>query len=165
MASAPLDRCTYGQCMKVSSTRLALRFVCCVLLLVTSGCSAHSPSEETARLFLDQYLVAADQKAAIELATGRARVELQKEIDLLASVEEREQMLLELSPRVHFEKVYEKYRSGGDVAYLFKVEIDRQGVSLEPRDVFLLVGETEVGWRIKSFSFRAPSDSRTSDTP
>jgi hypothetical protein len=45
------------------------------------------------------------------------------------------------------------------------VDIDRKGLDLEPRDVFMLVTRQEDTYLVKSFSFRSPSDSHTPDTP
>ena len=133
--------------------------------LIFNACTSADTHEATARLFLDQYLVATDQEAAILLTTGRARADIQEEIDLLANVENRDQLIQESRPKAHFDKIYEKPRPNGDVAYLFRAEFSRQGMSLEPRDVFLLVTQVEGVYKIKSFSFRSPSDSHTSDKP
>lgn len=98
------------------------------------------------------------------VCTGRARAQLQEEIDLLAGLEGRDQSVAELTPRAHLEKIYEKRRPGGDVAFLFRVELVRPGLDVPPRDLFVLVGDEAGQPRVKSFSFD-PSDSRTSDRP
>jgi hypothetical protein len=136
-----------------------------LMLVFITACTTGSSHESTARLFLDQYLVAADQYAAIQLTTGRAHADIQTEIDLLASVEDREQQLQDVKPTARFEKSYEKPRPNGDVAFLFRVDIDRSGVDLEPRDAFLLVTRQDEAYLLKSFSFRSPSDTHTPDTP
>jgi hypothetical protein len=128
------------------------------------GCSSLSGEEQTARQFLDLYLVSADQQAAITLCSGRARSQLQEEIDLLSGLEGRDQSVAELKPEAEFEKVYEQSRPGGDIAFLFKVVLTRPGLAVPPRDIFLLVGHDAGKPTIKSFSFNS-SDSRTSDTP
>ena len=136
-----------------------------MILVFITACTTGPSHEATARLFLDQYLVAADQYAAIQLATGRAHADIQAEIDLLAGVEDREQQLQDVKPTARFEKIYEKPRLNGDVAFLFRVDINRLGVDLEPRDVFLLVTRQDETYLVKSFSFRSPSDSHIPDTP
>ena len=141
------------------------RLVAALLVLALSACSGSRDADETARLFLDQYLVASDQRAAIKLTTGRARAELQKEIDLLSSFEGREQALSELRAEADMTKLEELKRENGDVALLYSVSLKRSNVMLEPREIFLLVGMEAGEYKIKSFTFRSPSESRTSNTP
>jgi hypothetical protein len=129
-----------------------------------AACSSQKEEEKTARLFLDLYLVASDQKAAIQLCSGRARAQLQEEMDLLSGLSDREQSVAELKPDMRVEKVYEKARPGGDVAFLFKVQLARPEVKVPARDAFLLVGREDGQMRVKSFNF-GPTDSHTSDTP
>lgn len=128
------------------------------------GCGAPGGHEKTAREFLDLYLVAADQKAAIVLCTGRAKADLQEEIDLLSGVDDRDVAVAQVRPSLHLEKVYEQVRPGGDVAFLFRVDLTRGELKLPSRDVFVLVGATDGPTRVKSFSFD-PSDTRTDGTP
>lgn len=128
------------------------------------GCSAPGTQEKLARQFLDLYLVSADQKAALALCTGRAKTELQAEIDLLAGLEDREQAVAQLRPKLQLEKVFEQRRPGGDVAFLFRVNLERGDLDLPSRDVFVLVGASDGPPRVKRFSFD-PTDSRTGDTP
>lgn len=131
---------------------------------VMAGCGGPGMHEKVARQFLDLYLVSADQKAAMELCTGRARTQLQEEIDLLAGLDDREQAVAQLRPSLHLEKVFEQSRPGGDVAFLFRVDLERGDMKLPSRDVFVLVGASDGPARVKRFSFD-PSDSRTTDTP
>ena len=131
---------------------------------LSAACSAWAPEEKTARLFLDLYLVTADQQAAIRLCSGRARAQLQEELNLLAGLEGRDQAVAELKPQVRFEKIYELRRPGGDMAFLFRVDLKRGQLELPSRDVFVLVGSREGPPLVKSFSFD-PSDTRTDDTP
>ena len=142
--------------------RLARYSAICIFML---ACSQTPPAEELALLFLDQYLVAADQRSAITLTVGRAKVALQKEIDLLSSLEGRDQELMESRPTVTFEKLEQLQRANGDVALQYRVVIDRSDYVVPDREVFVLVGLINGEYRVKSFSFRSPSDSRTSNTP
>lgn len=127
------------------------------------ACGAPGTHEKTAREFLDLYL-AADQRAALALCTGRAKADLQAEIDLLSGFEERDEAVSQLRPKLHLEKVYEQARPGGDVAFLFRVEMTRGDLSVPSRDAFVLVGASDGPPRVKSFSFD-PSGTRTDDTP
>jgi hypothetical protein len=136
-----------------------------VLVMMLAACSGSRDADQTARLFLDQYLVASDQRAAIKLTTGRARAEIQKEIDLLSGFEGREQALSELRAEADIIKLEELKRDNGDVALLYSVSLKRANVTLEPREIFLLVGMDSNEYKIKSFTFRSPSESRTSNTP
>lgn len=129
------------------------------------ACSQSTPAEELALLFLDQYLVAADQRAAITLTVGRAKAALQEEIDLLSSLEDRDHELRESRPKVYFEKLDQMQRANGDVALQYRVIINRSDFVVPDREVFVLVGMINGDYRVKSFSFRSPSDSRTSNTP
>jgi hypothetical protein len=133
-------------------------------VLLPAACASQSPQEKTARLFLDLYLVTADQRAAIQLCTGRARAELQEEIDLLAGLEGRDEAVAQLHPELRLEKIFEQRRPGGDVAFLFRLELKRGELELPSRDVFLLVGAQDGPVRVKRFSFD-PSDSHTADMP
>lgn len=142
--------------------RLARYGAVCVSII---ACSQTPPAEELALLFLDQYLVAADQRTAITLTVGRAKAALQKEIDLLSSLERRDQELRESRPTVTFEKLDQLQRANGDVALQYRVIIDRSDYVVPDREVFLLVGLINGEYRVKSFSFRSPNDSRTSNTP
>jgi len=142
--------------------RLARYSAICISIL---ACSQTPPAEELALLFLDQYLVAADQHTAITLTVGRAKAALQKEIDLLSSLEGRDQELMESRPTVTFEKLEQFQRTNGDVALQYRVIIDRSDYVVPDREVFVLVGLINGEYRVKSFSFRSPNDSRTSNTP
>ncbi len=134
-------------------------------LVTASACESQPNAETTARLFLDHYLIAADQHTAKGLTTGRARAEIQKEIDLLAGLQGRDQMVRELTPEVDFEKIYRRVLSNGDIAFLFRVDIRREGTEVPSRDVFLMLESDGEGFKVKSFRFRSPSDNRTSGTP
>jgi hypothetical protein len=62
-----------------------------LLLVLVSSCKYWNDSDlRLARDFIDAYYVAADQKKALELASGRAAELLQKEIGLLQGVDNRE---------------------------------------------------------------------------
>lgn len=128
------------------------------------SCDAPGLHERTAREFLDLYLVSSDQRAALALCTGRAKAELQEEIDLLSGVEDREAAAGQVRPALRLEKVYEQARPGGDVAFLFRVELTRGDLLVPSSDVFVLVGATDGPARVKSFSFD-PSGNHTGDTP
>ncbi len=128
------------------------------------ACGAPGGHERTARDFLDLYLVSADQKAAIALCTGRAKADLQAEIDLLSGVDDRESAVAQVRPSLHLEKIYEQARPGGDVAFLFRVDLTRGDLRLPSSDVFVLVGASDGPPRVKSFSFD-PSGTHTDDTP
>ena len=132
---------------------------------VLFACSTPRTADETAVLFMDQYLIAADQRAAIKLTTGRATADLQKEIDLLAGLDDRDQSVQDSKPDVRFEQLFRRERPNGDVAMSYAVYIQRPGVELPPHEAFLLVGLDGEHYKIKSFSFRSPSDTRTSNTP
>lgn len=134
------------------------------LLGLLSACDRPGTHETTARQFLDLYLVASDQKAALSLCSGRAKAELQKEIDLLAGLDDREAMVAQLRPTLRLEKIFEQRRPGGDVAFLFRVDLKRGDVEVPSSDVFVLVGAPDGVPRVKSFSFD-PSESRTPGTP
>lgn len=140
--------------------------LCAGLLALTlcTGCGKGTAEEATARRFLDLYLVAADQEAALTVCTGRARAQLREELDLLAGLEGRHEAVAEVLPRLRIEKVHEKRRPGGDVAFLFRIELARPEWDVPPRDLFVLVGNDAGEPKVKSFSFD-PSDSRTSGTP
>jgi len=134
--------------------------------MISSACfSSPRGPEETARLFLDRYLIAADQHSAIQLTTGRARTQIQKEIDLLSGFEDRDQALREQQTTAEFEKVYERDRANGDVAFLFRVTLMRGDAAVPAQEVFILLGLYDDAYRVKSFRFRDPTDSRTPDTP
>ena len=127
------------------------------------SCEVPGVHEKTAREFLDLYL-AADQRGAIALCTGRARAQLQEEIDLLSGVDDREGAVAQARPSLHLEKVYEQERPGGDVAFLFRVELTRGDLKVPSRDVFVLVGASDGPARVKTFSFD-PSGTHTDDKP
>ncbi len=138
-------------------------------VLISLSCGACSSfdrgAEETAHLFLDQYLIAADQQSAITLTIGRARAQIQQEIDLLSGFQDREEALLEQKTAAQFEKVYERHRPNGDVAFLFRVTLERGGTEVPAQEVFLLLGIYDGRYLVKSFRFRDPTDIRTPDTP
>lgn len=141
------------------------RLVAATALLIAFGCGNQDSAEGTARLFLDRYLVAADQRSALELTAGRARAELQKEIDLLSNFEGRAQALEQVRPEVRYTKLEERVRSNGEVSLLYSVTLKRPGVDLPPQEIFLHLAREGGTFKVKSFSFRVPSDSRTSGTP
>jgi hypothetical protein len=139
--------------------------VLCVCAGWAGGCSHDRDAESTARLFLDRYLVAADQRSALELTSGRAHAEIQKEIDLLSSFEGRDEALKQVQPEVKYTKLEERSRANGEVSLLYSVSVKRPGVDLPAQEIFLHLAREGDVYKVKSFSFRAPSDSRTSGTP
>jgi hypothetical protein len=136
-----------------------------VALATGTGCSNDRDAEATARLFLDRYLVAADQRSALELTSGRARAELQKEIDLLANFDGRAEALEKVQPDVRYTKLEERARSNGEVSLLYSVHLKRPGVDLPAQEIFLHLAREGGTYKVRSFSFRSPSDSHTSGTP
>ena len=127
--------------------------------------SSDRGAEETARVFLDQYLIAADQQSAITLTIGRARAQIQQEIDLLSGFQDREEALMEQKTAAQFDKVFERDRPNGDVAFLFRVTLERGGTEVPAQEVFVLLGIYDGRYLVKSFRFRDPTDIRTPDTP
>jgi len=148
-----------------STCFLAVLSALILSLVCGSGCGDSGGAEETARLFLDRYLVAADQRSALELTTGRAQAELQKEIDLLSNFEGRAEALQQVQPEVRYTKLEEHTRANGEVFLLYSVLVKRPGVELPAQEIFLSLTREGGSFKVGSFSFRAPSDSRTSDTP
>jgi len=140
-------------------------FVLAFTLLLMAACSGSRSADDTARLFLDQYLVAADQHAAMKLTTGRATERLQQEIELLSNFEGRAEALQKVKPEVRFEKLQEQSLPNGDIALAYAVKIKRPGVEVPERDIFLMLTKVNDEYKVKSFTFRSPTDNRTSNTP
>ena len=69
--------------MKSCFIILSLVFLSCL------GCSSSTPEQKAARQFIDSYYVMANQKEAVTMTQGLAKMALEKELDLLDGVEAR----------------------------------------------------------------------------
>lgn len=93
-----------------------------LLVIICVACSKYSkdPDLKLARDFIDAYYVFANQQQALNLTTGSARQAIQKEIELLKDVPQRQESYR--SRDVLFE-LKKKLTQKDEVAYLFELTI------------------------------------------
>lgn len=79
--------------MKSLRRKLPFFFLLIFFTLSLAMCSkyANDPDLRLARDFIDAYYVMADQRAALNLVSGRAEEEIKKELNLLKGIEQRDQ--------------------------------------------------------------------------
>ena len=126
---------------------LALTFL--LLTLLVSACVRNTDSEAVAHQFVQHYFVGDDLAAAVKLASGEAKVKLDKHLQQIESMGVKEPV--KSKPLVNIVLVESKPVSQDEMLYVYRVTSGTDVEGMKPITARLSLSKEGDAWHVSDF--------------
>jgi hypothetical protein len=120
-----------------------------ILTLLISGCAKGVDSETVARQFVQHYFVENNLGAAVKLASGDARVKLEKRLQQIESMGVKEPV--KNMPPVKVALLETQAVSADEMEYVYRVTSGVEVEGMKPITARLRLSKEGGDWRVSSF--------------
>ena len=120
-----------------------------VLMLLIGGCTRGVDSETVAHQFVQHYFVENDLGAAVKLASGDARVKLEKRLQQIESMSTKEPV--KNMPSVNVALLKTQTVSADEVEYVYRVTSSVEVEGMKPITARLRLSKEDGVWHVSRF--------------